>query len=182
MPPAVSDVLADPVGVAVDLVTLEPALDRATVADVVRTVAAGRVKRRRLAQALLDNTSLLVNGRSPAPRAAADLLIALRAAAAVTISPPCCARCGKHLRTLHRRGEEWYCGGCGPTSEPCAACRRTRRVASTCNRSASRATATGGADPVVLAGYGEREQTRTAICGWSPTICLGSRRRPAVWR
>jgi hypothetical protein len=131
MPPAVSDVLADPVGVVVDLVTgVEPALDRATVADVVRTVAAGRVKRRRLAQALLDNPSLLVNGRSPAPRAAADLLIALRAAAAVTISPPCCARCGKHLRTLHRRGEDWYCGGCSSTSEPCAACRRTRRVAS----------------------------------------------------
>ena len=51
--------------------------------DLVRSVAAGRAKRRRLAQALLDKPSLLVDGRSPAPRVAGDLLIALRQAGAV---------------------------------------------------------------------------------------------------
>lgn len=57
-----------------------------------------------------------------------DLLIALRKAGAVTISPPVCAECGKLLRTFQRRGEGWYCGVCGPVREPCAACGNTRRV------------------------------------------------------
>src|ERR687887_2435923 len=99
------DVLTDPVGVVVELVTrLEPALDRAAVEGVVSGVAVGRAKRRRLAQALLDKPSLLADGRSPAPRVVADLLIALRQAGAEQISPPVCATCGKPLRTLQRRG------------------------------------------------------------------------------
>lgn len=124
------DVLADPVGIVVELVTgLEPALDRAAVEGVVSTVAAGRAKRRRLAQALIDKPTLLTDGRSPAPRVVGDLLIALRNAGAVSISPPCCATCGKHLRTLQRRGDDWYCAVCGPKPEPCTACGSTRRVA-----------------------------------------------------
>jgi len=39
---------------------------------------------------------------SPAPRAVADLLIALRAVGATDVSPPTCAECGKQLRTFHR--------------------------------------------------------------------------------
>jgi hypothetical protein len=46
----------------------------------------------------------------------------------VNISPPVCAECGKHLRTLQRRGEDWYCGVCGPRRVPCAACGETRSV------------------------------------------------------
>lgn len=65
------EALADPVGVIVDLVgDIEPTLDRATIQSVVSSVAAGRAKRRRLAQALLDHPALLADGRSPAPRAA----------------------------------------------------------------------------------------------------------------
>lgn len=124
------EALADPVGAVVELVTkIESTLDRATVGDVVRTVAAGRAKRRRLAQALLDRPQLLTAGRSPAPRVVGDLLIALRNAGAVSTSPPCCAECGKHLRTLQRRGDHWYCAVCGPQPEPCATCGETRRVA-----------------------------------------------------
>jgi hypothetical protein len=126
----VPDVLTDPVGVVVKLVaSVEPALEPAAVEGLVRGVAAGRAKRRRLAQALLDKPSLLADGRSPAPRVVGDLLIALRNAGAVSISPPRCATCGKHLRTLQRRGDNWYCGVCGPKPEPCAACGSTRRVA-----------------------------------------------------
>ena len=100
-----SAVLADPVGVVVDLVTaVEPGLDRAAVAGVVARVAGGRAKRRRLAQALCEHPNLLVEGRSPAPRVVGDLLIALRAAGAVAVSPPVCAECAKALRTLQRRG------------------------------------------------------------------------------
>ena len=93
-----------------------------------RRVAAGRAKRRRLAQALLDKPSLLTDGRSPAPRVAGDLLIALRRAGAVTISPPVCAACGKQLRTLQRRGQDWYCGACGLRPEPCSRCGLSRPV------------------------------------------------------
>ena len=104
-----------------------PALIGRSIGEVVQRVAAGRAKRRRLAQALLDSPSLLIDGRSPAPRAVGDLLIALRRAGAVTISPPVCADCGKALRTLQRRGEHWYCGVCGPRLEPCVGCGQTRR-------------------------------------------------------
>lgn len=130
MPAAISpEVLADPVGVIVSLVAERgPALDRAVITKAVEEVAGGRAKRRRLAQALLDKPEVLADGRSPAPRAVADLLIALRKAGAVTISAPVCAECGKQLRTVQRRGEDWYCGVCGPVREPCAACGQLRRV------------------------------------------------------
>ena len=68
------------------------------------------------------------DGRSPAPRAVGDLLIALRQAGAATVSPPFCAECGKPLRTLQRRGEDWYCGVCGPVRQPCAGCGDIGRV------------------------------------------------------
>ena len=128
MTPA-AEVLADPVGVVAGLLCdAEPGLDRQVAGDLVRRVAAGRAKRRRLAQALLDKPSLLVDGCSPAPRVAGNLLIALRQAGAVTISPPVCAGCRKQLRTLQRRGQDWYCGVCGPEPEPCARCGLSRPV------------------------------------------------------
>ncbi|MGH3449540.1 MAG: hypothetical protein ACRDQW_02215, partial [Haloechinothrix sp.] len=110
MPAAMApEVLADPIGVIVDLVVgHDPSLDRAVISDVVEGVAGGRAKRRRLAQALLDKPRVLAQGRSPAPRAVADLLIALRKMGATRISPPVCAECGKQLRTFQRRGEHWY--------------------------------------------------------------------------
>lgn len=123
------DILAGPLAVVVDRVTaIEPALDRPVVEAAVTAVAAGRAKRRRLAQALSDQPELLVQGRSPAPRVVGDLLIALRTAGAVVVSPPICAECGKALRTLQRRGQNWYCGVCGPRRERCAACGQIRPV------------------------------------------------------
>jgi hypothetical protein len=123
------EAVTDPVGVVVGLITdLEPSLDRATVVRIVEGVAGGRAKRRRLAQALAARPEVLADGRSPAPRAVGDLLIALRAAGAVRISPPVCARCGKQLRTMQRRGEDWYCGVCGPNRVPCTGCRNLRTV------------------------------------------------------
>jgi hypothetical protein len=125
------EVLTDPIGVVVDLVTAaDPALDRAVVREVVEGIAGGRAKRRRLAQALLDRPTLLADGRSPAPRVVADLLIALRKAGATTISPPGCATCCKPLRTLQRRGQDWYCAVCGPRPRRCAACGQDRIIAS----------------------------------------------------
>src|SRR2546430_1476382 len=74
MPAALApEVLTDPIGVLVDLVVKhEPDLNRAVVVEVVENLAGGRAKRRRLAQALLDGPTVLVDGRSPAPRAVAD--------------------------------------------------------------------------------------------------------------
>lgn len=49
------EVIADPIGVVVDLIVeREPGLDRSTITRVVEQIAGGRVKRRRLACALLD--------------------------------------------------------------------------------------------------------------------------------
>jgi hypothetical protein len=129
VPPQAPDVLTDPVGVVVGLLCgAEPGLDRQVAGELVRRVAAGRAKRRRLAQALLDKPSLLTDGRSPAPRVAGNLLIALRNAGAAVISPPVCAECGKQLRTLQRRGQDWYCGACSLRPESCAGCGLSRPV------------------------------------------------------
>lgn len=129
MPDLPLQVLADPLEVVVDLVTgIEASLDRASIQEVVLSVAGGRAKRRRLAQALARRPAVLNDGRSPAPRVVGNLLSALRKAGAVSISPPVCVDCGKALRTFQRRGEDWYCGGCGPRAEPCAACGNNRPV------------------------------------------------------
>jgi hypothetical protein len=123
------EVLADPVGVITGLIAgAEPALARTTLEHVVIGVAGGRAKRRKIAQALTEQPSVLADGRSPAPRAVGELLIALRQAGATSISPPACAGCGRHLRTFQRRGQNWYCSVCGPVREPCAVCGNVRRV------------------------------------------------------
>lgn len=129
MPGPSPEVLADPVGVVVELVgTIEPTIELATLRGVVESVGGGRAKRRRLAQALAERPGVLTDGRSPAPRVVGDLLIALRRTGAQNVSAPVCASCGKRLGSLQRRGEDWYCGSCGPLREPCAACGRSRPV------------------------------------------------------
>jgi hypothetical protein len=105
-------------------------VDQTNIIDAVVGVAGGRAKQRRLAQALLDRPAVLMDGRSPAPRAVADLLLAVRAAGAHAIVAPVCAGCGKPLRTFLRRGQDWYCAVCGPHREPCAGCGQTRPVSS----------------------------------------------------
>ncbi len=124
------EVLADPGGVVVTAVCkVDPRAERDSVEGVVAAIASGRSARRRLAQALVDRPSLLSDGRSPAPRVAGDLLVALRKLG-VAVSPPCCANCSKQLRTLQRRGEDWYCTPCGRTPLECGACGKLRAVAS----------------------------------------------------
>jgi hypothetical protein len=123
MPVISTEAAEDPIGAIVGLIAeRDPSLDQAVIAKVAEEVAGGRSKRRRLAQALLDRPGVLADGRSPAPRAVADLLIALRTAGATGVSPPTCAECGKHLRTFQRRGDDWFCAVCGPVREPCTAC------------------------------------------------------------
>jgi hypothetical protein len=126
-----ADPTADPTAVIVGLVSsVEPGLDLAALEEVVARAGGGRAKRRRLAQALADRPALLTDGRSPAPRPVGDLLIALRQAGATTVSPPVCAvaGCGRSLRALRRRGQDWYCAGCTRAWEPCTACGKTRNV------------------------------------------------------
>lgn len=126
----VSGQAADPVGVIVSVITAaEHELDRSVIEGIVAGLAGGRAKQRRLAQALSGRPAVLTDGRSPAPRALGNLLIALRSAGAAGISAPACARCGKPLdATMQRRGQDWFCHSCGPAREPCAACGNTRTV------------------------------------------------------
>lgn len=130
MPTALApEVLTDPIGVMVDLIAArEPGLDRAIITSTAISVAGGRAKRRGLAQALLDRPALLLDGRSPAPRGLGGLLIALRDAGATSISPPVCAECGKPLRSLQRRGQDWYCAVCGLQPKRCAGCGLERTI------------------------------------------------------
>ncbi len=185
-----SAVLADPLGVVVGLVTeLEPALDHAAIRDALGSVAGGRAKRRRLAQALSDQPKLLVEGRSPAPRVVGDLLIALRNAGAVRISPPVCAECGKQLRTLQRRGQDWYCGVCGPRREPCTACGQTR-VVSVRDRDGrprcGQCPPEDGRDPVdvivdVVARVDPTLPTQVVIAAVNASVSQAGQRRRLAW-
>jgi hypothetical protein len=129
MTAGIPEVLADPVGVIVAMISgVEPSLGLAVIEDAVISVAGGRAKRRKLAQALARRPAVLADGRSPAPRAAGDLLVALRKAGAGAVSPPVCAGCGKQLRSFQRRGEDWFCSSCGPKREPCAGCGKIRAI------------------------------------------------------
>ena len=119
----------DPIGAITRLVAeAEPALAAGLIQDIVTGVAGGRAKRRRLAQALVQRPAVLRDGRSPAPRAVGDLLIALRSAGAPAVSPPCCAECGKQLRTLQRRGQDWYCAVCAVRPGTCSACGKNKVI------------------------------------------------------
>ena len=123
--------VTDPDGVITGLIIrVEPGLDADVVAGVLAAVAPGRNVRRRLARALAERPGMLTDGRSPAPRVAGSLLIALRRAGAVSVSSPVCTGCGKRLNTFQRRGQDWYCGVCGPTATRCVGCGNIRKITS----------------------------------------------------
>src|SRR6266581_8886904 len=123
--------MSDPAGLITELVTAkEHQLGRDQVHAVVAAVAGGRAKSRRLALALAGRPAVLADGRSPAPRAVANLLVALHDAGARDIPLPACARCGRQVRGFQRRGQDWYCTPCMRRGEPCAACGKDRPVAS----------------------------------------------------
>ncbi|MFE5126375.1 hypothetical protein [Streptomyces sp. NPDC056669] len=121
--------VTDPVGLITDLVAeVERELGIETIQAVVTAVVGGRAKSRSLAKALAMRPAVLTDGRSPAPRAIGDLLIELRKAGASAIAPPVCAECGKKLRTLQRKGQDWYCSVCGQETAECNVCGSVRRV------------------------------------------------------
>lgn len=120
--------VSDPVGFITDLVAaVDDRLTLERARSVITRVAGGRAKSRRLAAFLAQRPAVLTDGRSPAPRAVGDLLIALRKAGA-EVSPPVCAECGTPMRTLQRRGQDWFCGACSVRPAPCAACGQLRHV------------------------------------------------------
>lgn len=119
----------DPIAVVVDLIAaVEPRMPRPRIEDVVSAVAGGRFKRDRLARALVEHPQLLREGRSPAPRVVGDLLIALRHAGAVHVVAPVCAGCDKPLRSMYRRGQDWFRTPCGRPRRSCTRCGQFRPV------------------------------------------------------
>jgi hypothetical protein len=121
--------ISDPVGLITDLIAAaDPSLAPERIHSTVVTVAGGRAKSRRLAAALASRPGILLDGRSPAPRAVGELLMALRAAEPATISLPRCAACGKPLQTFTRKGRDWYCVSCEHRRACCAGCGKTKRV------------------------------------------------------
>src|SRR5439155_13447201 len=113
----------------------------------------------------LERPAVLADGYSPAPRAVADLLLAVRAAGVHTVAAPACAGCGKPLRTFQRRGQDWYCAVCGPRREPCTGCGQTRPVSSRDRDGRSRCAQCppdDGRDPV--------QTVLAAVCDTDPTL------------
>ncbi|AWN30695.1 hypothetical protein DKG71_35590 [Streptomyces sp. NEAU-S7GS2] len=101
--------VTDPISLVTDLIAdAEEEPDSEGIQAVVVAVAGGRAKSRQIAAAPAMQLAVLTDGRPQAPRVIGDLAIELRKAGALTLSPPVCAECGKHLRTLQRRGQDWY--------------------------------------------------------------------------
>jgi hypothetical protein len=125
MPAFSPEVLSDPLGVVTGLLARRAKeIDADALSQLVITVAPGRAVRRRLAQALTDRPAVLEDGRSPAPRVVAELLLAMHALSDGAVSPPRCKSCDKALSSFQHRGEDWYCGVCGPRRVPCTNCAR----------------------------------------------------------
>ena len=81
--------VSDPIGVTVGLITgIEAGISYQAAEAVVVSIAGGRAKRRKLAQALAQRPTILTAGRAPAPRGGGDLLIAMVRAGASTSWPP----------------------------------------------------------------------------------------------
>ncbi|GCB51334.1 site-specific integrase [Streptomyces sp. NL15-2K] len=71
---------------------------------------------------------MLTDGRSPAPKAVGDLLIALNKAGATAVALPRCAKCGKPMQYLQRLDQDWFCVLCHGQREACTSCGNVRRV------------------------------------------------------
>jgi hypothetical protein len=127
--PAGEDVVADPVGLIVRLVAeADPAMSLAGIRSEVTRVAGGRAKRRRLAQAVRDDPSLLTAGGPPVPWAAGQLLLGLRAAGSQVIAAPRCGECGRGVSYLISRQGQVICSPCRDKPQVCARCGEERRV------------------------------------------------------
>lgn len=126
------EVLADPVGLVVRLVRrVDQHLDAPRVRDVVSAVVRERAGRRRLAQALRDDPSLLRTGCPPAPYCVAKLLMALHKAGAQDVALPRCGECGREVAYVgSRRGGRWGCSPCFDKPAVCAGCGELGRVTS----------------------------------------------------
>ncbi len=124
------DPVEDPLAaVTATICAADPELDPAVVRQVVERVSGGRAKQRRLAAAIVDDSTALTTGRSPAPRPVGDLLLALRAAGSRVIAAPCCAGCGREVTAMQRRGYDWFCSPCFKRPDLCASCGNERQVA-----------------------------------------------------
>ena len=123
------NVIADPVGVIVRLVAeADPAMSMEDIRSEVTRVAGGRAKRRRLAQAIHDEPSLLTTGGPPVSRAAGELLLGLRAAGSEMIAAPRCGGCGRSVSYLAGSAGGLICASCRDKPQSCAGCGEERRV------------------------------------------------------
>ncbi|WP_331763202.1 site-specific integrase (plasmid) [Streptomyces sp. NBC_01590] len=131
-PAMTEEVLADPVGFIVRLVSnVEKHLDADRIRGIVCTLVRTRAGRRNLAQALHDNPSLLRTGKPPAPFRVAKLLMAMHEAGAQDTALPRCGECGRPRPYVgSRSGGRWGCSPCFDKPAVCAGCHQQRRVVS----------------------------------------------------
>ncbi|MGM9383135.1 site-specific integrase [Streptomyces antibioticus] len=120
----------DPLGLTVELVCrVEQYLSRDEIHRIVTGLSRDRTKQRRLARALAADPALLTTGQPPAPKAVAELLVALRAAGARAIAAPHCDRCGRPQNGLRRwQSSSFRCATCTAARGTCAGCGRQRRL------------------------------------------------------
>lgn len=118
---------ADPVAAICDAVcTLEPGLDRATVADIARSVAVSSPAQRKLAVALQANPAVLTGQAHTGPPQMPKLVDRLIAAGAGNVIAPKCPFCQENRTLKHTRDGQRCCRRCWDhvMARPCTECGR----------------------------------------------------------
>src|ERR1700712_924887 len=81
---------------------VEPELSRRVLLDAVHATGKTKPKRRRLAEALLLDETVLTSGDATGPLVVNQLIDELRARGATNVHPPRCAQCG-HVKPVPYR-------------------------------------------------------------------------------
>lgn len=112
---------------------IEPELEPEAVHTVITRVAPSRAQRRRLANALRNDASLLTSGRGEGPPQIERLVRGLLALGAHRLVLPRCGHCQRPKNLSERDGKMRVCGPCyarkRAEAEPCVGCGSTRLTA-----------------------------------------------------
>jgi hypothetical protein len=121
--------IGNPVGLITDLITAaDPGLAPDRIHSIVVTVTGGRAKSRRLAAALASRPGVLLDGRSPAPRAVGELLGGLAHGRRNGDLAAVLRRMRQASADLHPQRARLVLQPCEHRRAPCAGCGKTKRV------------------------------------------------------
>lgn len=105
------------------LVLVEPGLSRRMLLDAVHATGKTKPKRRRLAEALVLDATVLTSGDATGPLVVNQLIDELQARGATNVRRPRCAQCGNVKPVPYKADGQYVCRNCA-AKQRCANCGR----------------------------------------------------------